>query len=285
MIHSSNIRTLRTHIQQWKQQGKSIALVPTMGNLHKGHLALVDRAHQLADITVATVFVNPAQFDNPDDLNAYPRTLDSDARQLQERDCDLLFAPDTQVMYGDKPSPTRVEAGAISTQLEGESRPGHFSGVATIVSKLFNLTTPDMAIFGEKDYQQLLVIRQLVEDLNYDIQIIGHPTVREADGLAMSSRNGYLTTEERLAAPMLYSTLQWLKQQLRQGNNNHSELLTQAKNRLAEHGFKPDYIEIRRQKDLQHPNNNDQKLIILASAWLGKARLIDNLAFQTGDLD
>ncbi len=279
MIKANSIETLREHIPAWKQQGKRIALVPTMGNLHAGHLALIDKANELADVTVASVFVNPTQFDKPEDLKAYPRTLEEDAALLKAHHCDLLFAPTTETMYGNKPSPTHVEAAGISTLLEGKSRPGHFSGVVTIVSKLFNLVQPDIAVFGEKDYQQLLVIRELVADLNYPIDIIGHPTVREADGLAMSSRNGYLTTEERKVAPALQQTLQTLKRQILAGESNFTALLEQATARLSEQGFRPDYIEIRRQQDLQPASKSDTQLVILASAWLGKARLIDNLPF------
>lgn len=284
MIQTDKINTLRQHISHWKQQGKSIALVPTMGNLHEGHLALLDKANKTADISIATIFVNPIQFDKPEDLAAYPRTLEIDAAKLQSRHCDLLFAPTTETMYGAKQgakdSPTRVHASAISKPLEGQSRPGHFTGVATIVSKLFNLVQPDVAIFGEKDYQQLLVIRDLVKDLNYPIHIIGHPIVREPDGLAMSSRNGYLDAQERAIAPLLYTVLSELKQWIIQGKADYPELIRNAKEKLTQYGFKPDYIEIRQQYSLAKAQPNDRKLVIVASAWLGKARLIDNITFE-----
>lgn len=279
MIQTNNIQELRSQITSWRQQGKKIAFVPTMGNLHEGHLSLVDEACKRADVVVASIFVNPIQFDKQADLDAYPRTLKDDAESLRSRRCDLLFSPTTEIMYPPNGTSTRVDVTGVGDVLEGASRPGHFSGVATVVSKLFNLTTPDVAVFGEKDFQQLMVIRQMVEDLNFDIEIVGHPTVRDDDGLAMSSRNGYLTSEERNTAPALYKTLLVLKSQLMAGKMNYQALIDEANEQLSQHGFKPDYIEIRRQRDLQPPEKDDKKIVILASAWLGKARLIDNVAF------
>lgn len=279
MIQTDNIQELRSHIKGWKLHGKRIAFVPTMGNLHQGHLALVDEARKHADITIASIFVNPIQFDRQSDLDAYPRTLEEDASSLEQKQCDLLFAPTTEVMYSSNNASTRVEVSGVSDVLEGASRPGHFSGVATVVSKLFNLTTPDIAIFGEKDFQQLMVIRQMVSDLNFDIDILGHPTIREEDGLAMSSRNGYLTPAERKIAPLLFKTITDLKDQLLSMPTNASALIAQAIKQLSAAGFKPDYLEIRRQHDLQPVERDDSELVILVSAWLGKARLIDNLPF------
>lgn len=279
MIRTDNIEVLRQHIKAWRREGKKIGFVPTMGNLHEGHLSLIDEARQLANVVVSSIFVNPIQFDRQADLEAYPRTLEEDAAQLKSRECDLLFCPAVETMYGHGRSVTRVEVSGIGDVLEGASRPGHFAGVATVICKLFNLTTPDLAVFGEKDLQQLMVIRQMVADLDFDIKIIGYPTVREADGLAMSSRNAYLTKEERAIAPELYQTLHGIKEQLLNNAEDLNALIDTGNKQLANYGFQPDFIEIRRQHDLLTPETNDKKLVILASAWLGKARLIDNLAF------
>ena len=275
---------LRTQIAQWRRAGERVALVPTMGNLHRGHIHLVERARQIAPRTAASIFVNPTQFGANEDFAGYPRTLIEDSHQLQAAGLDLLFAPSVAEMY---PQPltelTQVMAlPALSGMLCGASRPGHFNGVATVVSKLFNLVLPDVALFGEKDWQQLLVIRRLTEDLNFPIDIIGVSTVREADGLAMSSRNGYLTAEERAHAPALYATLQASAAQLRAGERDYSALAEAAKAALAVAGFRPDYFEIRRAADLQAPAPTDAvaDLRLFAAAWLGRARLIDNLGIE-----
>ncbi|MEE9302355.1 MAG: pantoate--beta-alanine ligase [Thiotrichaceae bacterium] len=279
MIQTSDIAPLRKHIKAWKQQDKTIAVVPTMGNLHAGHLALINKARQLADITIATLFVNPIQFDKQADLDNYPKTYEQDIKLLEQQNCDLVFSPTTETMYGKTKSTTRVEVAEHNHILEGASREGHFSGVATVVAKLFNITTPDFAIFGEKDFQQLIVIRQMVADLNFDIEIIGHPIVREKDNLAMSSRNGYLTEQERKIAPFLNKALQRIKEQIVDGEKDYQTLCSTANETIAKQGFRPDYIEVRRQQDLLEPNRNDKELVIVASAWLGKARLLDNIAF------
>lgn len=277
MITIDNKDKLRKVIKDWKQQGKTIALVPTMGNLHEGHLSLIRKANEVADKTISSIFVNPTQFDREKDLSNYPRTLDSDTNLLQKTDCDLLFTPQSQDMYSDTKQFTQVHVPGIGDILEGASRPGHFQGVATIVTKLFNLVTPDSAIFGEKDYQQLMIIKQMVRELDFNIEIIGHPIVRESDGLAMSSRNGYLTPKERSLAPYLQQTLQKIKQQIINKKDNFKTISSNANKSIAAHGFTPDYIKILRQRDLLEPAKNDNKLVILASAWLGSARLIDNL--------
>jgi pantoate--beta-alanine ligase len=285
MIQTDNIQELQQQVQQWKDSGKTIAFVPTMGNLHLGHLLLVEEAKKQADITIASIFLNPIQFDKQADLAAYPKTLDDDLRQLKERQCDLVFTPSIDSMYGTEGrASTQIEVLGIGEILDGASRPGHFMGVATIVAKLFNLTSADIAIFGEKDFQQLMIIKQMVEDLNFKTRIIGYPTVREEDGLAMSSRNGYLTAEERKIAPWLQKTLKEIQQKLETGSTDsdcdYGAIISTAKKQLLEKGFKPDYIEIRRQKDLQKAKKGDKEIVILATAWLGKARLIDNIPFN-----
>ncbi len=273
------VAELRAQVAVWRRAGERIAFVPTMGNLHRGHIHLVEQARQRASRTVASIFVNPTQFGPNEDFAGYPRTLDADARQLVAAGLDLLFAPSVPEMY---PRPlaamTQVTVPELSGILCGASRPIHFSGVATVVSKLFNMAQPDIALFGEKDWQQLMVIRRLVADLDFPIDIIGVPTVRETDGLAMSSRNAYLSAEERAVAPILYATLAASAARLRGGERNYQRLADEAKTQLAEAGLKPDYFEIRRAEDLQPPAAGDTDLRILAAAWLGRARLIDNLA-------
>lgn len=273
------VTELRARIATWRQAGERVAFVPTMGNLHRGHIHLVEQAHRRASRTVASIFVNPTQFGPKEDFAGYPRTLEADAAQLRAVGLDLLFAPSVPEMY---PRPldemTQVTVPELSGILCGASRPTHFRGVATVVSKLFNMVQPDVALFGEKDWQQLLVIRRMVADLDLPVEIIGIPTVREADGLAMSSRNGYLSTEERAIAPALYQTLVATAERLRAGERDYEALSKQAKNQLSTVGFRPDYFEIRRADDLQLPAANDPHLRILAAAWLGRARLIDNLA-------
>jgi len=255
-----------------------IALVPTMGNLHQGHLALVERARELADHVVVSIFVNPLQFDREEDLIAYPRTLEEDAARLESEGVGLLFAPGVESIYPEGlDRHTRVEVPVVSEGFCGESRPGHFVGVATIVCKLFNLVRPEVALFGKKDYQQLLVIRKMVRDLAMAVRIVGVETVREADGLAMSSRNHYLSEEERRRAPVLYQALRQTAQLLRSGRRDLSGLEAMAVERIEEAGLKNDYFSIRRASDLGEPGPGERNLVILAAAFLGKARLIDNL--------
>ena len=273
------IAELRDHVTTWRRAGERVAFVPTMGNLHRGHIHLVERARQQAPRTVASIFVNPTQFGPNEDFTGYPRTLLEDSRQLEAVGLDLLFAPAVAEIY---PRPledmTSITVPELSDILCGASRPTHFRGVATVVGKLFNMVQPDIALFGEKDWQQLRVIRRLVDDLNFPIEIVGVPTVREADGLAMSSRNGYLAPEDRAIAPTLYATLTASAERLRAGERDYQRLSDEAKARLAAAGFRPDYFEIRRASDLQPPASGDENLRILAAAWLGRARLIDNLA-------
>ena len=273
------IAQLRAQVAVWKRAGERVALIPTMGNLHRGHLCLVERARELAPRIVASIFVNPTQFGPNEDFAGYPRTLADDGRQLEAVGLDLLFAPEVAAIY---PRPladmTQVSVPGLSQLLCGASRPIHFGGVATVVAKLFNLAQPDVAVFGEKDWQQLVIIRRMTADLDLPVEIIGVPTVREADGLAMSSRNGYLSAEERAIAPTLHAVLQAMAEQWRAGERDYGALENTAKARLAAAGFRPDYVEIRRADDLQRPEPGDAALRIFAAAWLGRARLIDNLA-------
>lgn len=260
-----------------------IALVPTMGNLHDGHLELVKIAKQQADIVVVSIFVNPTQFGEGEDFDSYPRTLDEDVAKLATVGADYVFAPSIDEMYPVLPPPTSVLAGAITTQLCGQSRPGHFDGVGIVVSKLFNIVQPNVAIFGQKDYQQLAIINQLVRDLSYPIEIVGAPIVRAADGLALSSRNQYLSAAERQMAPILHQELQRLAQQLMVGNDQHElkSLLAETHTRITDAGFTIDYLELKTEQldtvdNVESLKENNQKLIILVAAWLGRARLLDN---------
>ncbi|MEG2663870.1 MAG: pantoate--beta-alanine ligase [Hafnia sp.] len=278
MLIIETIPLLRREIRRWRQEGKRIALVPTMGNLHQGHLTLVEEAKARADVVVVSVFVNPMQFDRPDDLARYPRTLQEDCEKLTRLGVDLVFAPSEKEVYPKGlEQQTYVDVPSLSTMLEGASRPGHFHGVSTIVSKLFNLIQPDIACFGEKDFQQLALIRKMVSDLNFDIDIVGVPIVRGPDGLALSSRNGYLTADERRLAPRLYNIMSHLATQLENGERNIDELLEQATSRLREAGLQPDELFVRDADTLLDVNVDTKTAVILVSAWLGKARLIDNM--------
>ncbi|MBX9756023.1 MAG: pantoate--beta-alanine ligase [Pseudomonadaceae bacterium] len=275
------VRELRAAVAHARSEGKRIGFVPTMGNLHEGHAALVEKASQRVDFVVASIFVNPLQFGPKEDLASYPRTLEADKERLLQAGCNLLFAPTVEEMYPHgMGGQTRVSVPGVSDGLCGASRPGHFEGVATVVCKLFNMVQPDLAIFGQKDFQQLAVIRNLVSDLNMPIQIIGEPTVRAADGLALSSRNGYLDEQQRSIAPTIYRTLSELAAAIQAGDNDFQALLKQGLATLQEAGFRPDYLEIREAHSLKPATSNDQHLVILAAAFIGTTRLIDNLAFE-----
>jgi pantoate--beta-alanine ligase len=278
MDRIERLEDLRARIAGWRAAGERVAFVPTMGNLHQGHLTLVREALGRAERVVASLFVNPLQFGAGEDLDAYPRTLEQDRRLLEETGCDLLFAPAASVVYPRGQSgQTRVAVPGLSEILCGATRPGHFVGVATVVCKLFNMVQPDVALFGEKDFQQLLVIRRMVEDLNLPVEIVGVPTVREPDGLAMSSRNGYLSAEERARAPALYRSLTQAAQSLRQGVAIE-EVARAAVAALRESGLTPDYVAVRRADDLGPADEDDVNIVILGAAALGRARLIDNLS-------
>lgn len=277
MVIIETLLLLRQQIRRWRQEGKRIALVPTMGNLHEGHMTLVEEARARADIVVVSIFVNPLQFERPDDLARYPRTLQEDCEKLNRRNVDLVFAPAPEEVYPKGLNEqTSVDVPGISTMLEGASRPGHFRGVSTVVSKLFNLVQPDLACFGEKDYQQLALIRKMVADMGYDIDIVGVPTVRAKDGLALSSRNGYLTAEERKIAPQLSKIMNALAKQLGNGERHVEQLLQQAADKLRAAGFTPDELFIRDADTLQPLSVESRRAVVLMAAWLGKARLIDN---------
>ncbi|UVL83171.1 pantoate--beta-alanine ligase [Pseudomonas sp. B21-028] len=272
------VRELRAAVARARSEGKRIAFVPTMGNLHSGHVALVTKAAQRADFVVTSIFVNPLQFGAGEDLDKYPRTLAADQEKLLQAGCHLLFAPSVEEMYPDgMTGQTRVSVPQLSEGLCGASRPGHFEGVATVVSKLFNMVQPDLAVFGQKDFQQLAVIRALVHDLNMPIQIIGEPTVRAEDGLALSSRNGFLSPEQRAVAPVVYRSLNSIAEAIRQGQRDFPALVAEQLKQLEAAGMRPDYLEIRQARTLRPAMPEDRDLVILVAAFLGTTRLIDNL--------
>lgn len=283
MEHIERLKTLRRRRSEWRQSGLRVALVPTMGHLHPGHLSLIREAAARADRVVASVFVNPLQFGASEDFSQYPRTLERDSDMLRDAGCDLLFAPSEAEVYPrGREGQSVIEVPGLSDQLCGASRPGHFRGVATVVAKLLNMVQPEVAIFGEKDFQQLLIIRRMVADLNLPVEIVGAPIVRERDGLAMSSRNSYLNTAERAIAPRLHANLVAVATRLRAGVSREA-VEHEAEQALAAAGFEPDYVSVRRRSDLAKPapapgTPTDRALIILAAARLGRARLIDNLA-------
>jgi pantoate--beta-alanine ligase len=268
---------LRQQIRRLRMEGKRVALVPTMGNLHDGHMKLVDEAKARADVVVVSIFVNPMQFDRSEDLARYPRTLQEDCEKLNKRKVDLVFAPSVKEIYPNgTETHTYVDVPGLSTMLEGASRPGHFRGVSTIVSKLFNLVQPDIACFGEKDFQQLALIRKMVADMGFDIEIVGVPIMRAKDGLALSSRNGYLTAEQRKIAPGLYKVLSSIADKLQAGERDLDEIITIAGQELNEKGFRADDIQIRDADTLLEVSETSKRAVILVAAWLGDARLIDN---------
>ena len=279
----AEIAALREQIKQFKRDGRTVAFVPTMGNLHEGHLTLVKKARELADIVVVSIFVNPMQFGTNEDIDSYPRTMDEDKAKLVAAGTDLLFTPTPDIIYPKGlAKQSFVEVPNVSDGYCGESRPGHFRGVATVVCKLFNLVQPDVACFGLKDYQQVQVITTMVEDLSMPINIIPVETIREDSGLALSSRNGYLTADEKAIAPALQQSLKWLAQEIKAGYNHHDSidfigLAKKAANTINESGMRTDYIHVCHAQTLQPASEDDSQLVILAAAHCGKARLIDNL--------
>ncbi len=279
MLVTEQIDALRAVIRDHRQQGKRIAFVPTMGNLHNGHLTLVREARQHADIVIVSIFVNPMQFDRAEDLANYPRTLSEDCALLEQEGVTAVFTPTPAIMYPQGlETQTFVEVPGISYLLEGAMRPGHFRGVSTVVTKLFNIVQPDVACFGQKDYQQLALIRKMVRDMAMPIEIIGVPTVRADDGLALSSRNGYLTGEERVMAPTLAKVMAWIGEALPARTHDLPALITEASEKLNEKGFRTDAIDIVDADSLLPLSENSASAVILMAAWLGnKARLIDNL--------
>ncbi|MER1975175.1 pantoate--beta-alanine ligase [Pseudocitrobacter faecalis] len=283
MLIIETLPLLRQHIRRLRMEGKRVALVPTMGNLHDGHMKLVDEAKSRADVVVVSIFVNPMQFDRPEDLARYPRTLQEDSEKLNKRKVDLVFAPSAQEIYPQgTENHTFVDVPGLSTMLEGASRPGHFRGVSTIVSKLFNLIQPDIACFGEKDFQQLALIRKMVADMGFDIEIVGVPIIRAKDGLALSSRNGYLTADQRKIAPGLYKVLSSVAEKLQNGERDQQEMIAIAEQDLNEKGFRADDIQIRDADTLLDLTDSSKRAVILMAAWLGQARLIDNKIVELG---
>jgi len=278
----TTIAAVREHVRRWRSEGRRTAFVPTMGNLHAGHVSLIETARRHGDRFVASIFVNPMQFGPNEDFAHYPRTPAQDARMLSDAGCDLMFMPDVGEIYPNgSERATRVEVPGLSSILDGEFRPGHFEGVATVVAKLFHIVEPDVAVFGEKDFQQLTVIRRMVADLCMPISIIAATTVREPDGLAMSSRNQYLTDEERRTAPIIHQTLQAAVERLRAGDRDFAAIERQGVEALERTGFRADYFSVRRADDLSSPDATTQHLVVLTAARLGRARLIDNLQVRT----
>ncbi|HZF17616.1 MAG TPA: pantoate--beta-alanine ligase [Steroidobacteraceae bacterium] len=274
----NRIVTLREQVRGWRRENLRVALVPTMGNLHKGHISLVAHAQDHADRVVVSIFVNPLQFGPTEDYEDYPRTLEHDKELLSKVNADLVFAPPVYEIYpvGHERT-TTVEVADLSGILCGAFRPGHFTGVATVVTKLLNIVLPDVAVFGEKDYQQLIVIRRLVADLCLPVDILGGPTVRDHDGLALSSRNKYLNVRERSVAPKLYESLKLAKQRIEKGENDFESIQQGGMRLLERAGLQPDYFAIRQAADLAPLRTESRDLIVLAAARLGKARLIDNV--------
>ena len=261
------------------KRAPSVAFVPTMGNLHEGHMQLARAARARGGCVVASIFVNRLQFAPHEDFDSYPRTFEADCAGLADCGVDVVFAPDERELYPE-PQGFAVEPPQLGNQLEGEYRPGFFRGVATVVLKLFNIVRPDTAVFGKKDYQQLMIVRGMVRQLNLPIDILACETARAPDGLALSSRNGYLSAAERAEAPRLYQTLQWVKSQILTGMRDFAELEAQARLKLQQNQWNTDYVAVRKQSDLQFPNPTERALVILAAARLGTTRLIDNLEFS-----
>nr|WP_303831517.1 pantoate--beta-alanine ligase [Snodgrassella alvi] len=264
-------------MRSWRRQAKRVALVPTMGNLHEGHLSLVRTAKAYADSVVVSIFVNRIQFGAGEDFDKYPRTLEQDAEKLKAAGADVVFAPDESELYPNGVQSYFVEPPAIQNELCGRSRPGHFRGVATIVTKLFNIVQPDIACFGKKDYQQLAVIKGMVQDLNMNVEIIPVEIERAQTGLALSSRNGYLSAQEHVQAAQLFAQLQNIADAIKLGNTNFSVLENSAATYLQQKGWQVDYIEIRQAQTLTKAQISDKNLVILAAAILGTTRLIDNI--------
>ncbi|MDO9372179.1 MAG: pantoate--beta-alanine ligase [Gammaproteobacteria bacterium] len=272
------IASLRAELTEWRARADHIAFVPTMGNLHAGHLKLVDEAKSRAQRVVVSIFVNPLQFNDQNDFRSYPSTFTEDSDKLVQNNVDIVFFPEVGEIYSHGTEHhTTITVPDISDILCGAHRPGHFTGVATVVNKLFNIVQPDIALFGEKDYQQLLVIRRMVSDLALPVEIVGIPTVREQDGLALSSRNSYLTADERQHAPRLYQALMHAKARIEQGARDFHSLENDALMGLQQGGFRPEYVSVCRADNLAPAGPEDTDLVILAAAWLGKARLIDNV--------
>lgn len=274
----TTVAAVREQVRRWRSEGRRVAFVPTMGNLHAGHLSLIEAARRHGECFIASIFVNPMQFGPNEDYAQYPRTPTKDADMLTAAGCNLMFMPDVAEIYPNgSERATRVDVPSLSRVLDGEIRPGHFEGVSTIVATLFHIVEPDVAIFGEKDFQQLTIIRRMVADLCMAVEIVGAPTVRDSDGLAMSSRNQYLTPAEREVAPRIYQALQAAANRLQAGDTEFSSIERTAVQALTTAGMKPDYFSVRRAQDLGAPAPDTTHLVVLTAARLGKARLIDNI--------
>jgi len=279
MQQITKVKALRSCVRDWHQQGQSVALVPTMGNLHIGHLQLVKQAKTLVDKVVVSIFVNPTQFVAGEDFDTYPRTIEDDVAHLEGIEPDLIFIPEVNEVY---PAGLECETQVVVPELDsifcGAFRPGHFTGVATVVSKLLNMVQPDIVLFGNKDYQQLLVIKRLVNDLCIPVEVVGVETVREESGLALSSRNRYLNPQEKAVAAVLHQVLSGIAEAVKAGNNDYQQLEAEAIANLEIKGFKTEYLSIRNASNLGEPT--EEELVVLAAAWLGKARLIDNIQIK-----
>jgi len=282
----TTLKAMHTTLRGWRREGLHVALVPTMGNLHYGHLTLMEAARAHGDRVVVSLFVNPTQFGPSEDFLTYPDTPESDFAKLEEMGVDLLFAPTVEEMYPGEHchhERTVVQVPELSDILCGAYRPGHFTGVATVVNKLFSIVQPDVAVFGTKDFQQLAVIRRMVYELSMPVEVVGAPIAREDDGLAMSSRNMYLTGDERRTATELYQSLRTARKALLDGETDLAGIEATGLAKLEGLGFRPDYFSVRRAEDLTPPEASERELVILAAAWLGKARLIDNVTLTLPD--
>ncbi|MDH5354198.1 MAG: pantoate--beta-alanine ligase [Gammaproteobacteria bacterium] len=278
MDQANSVVELRQYAQHWKDHHKSIAFIPTMGNLHAGHLSLIEKGQSLCDRTICSIFVNPMQFGANEDFNHYPRTLDQDIKHLEAIGCDLVYLPTASELYPQGLEHiTQIAVTDLTDNYEGEHRPGHFTGVATIVLKLFNIVKPDVSVFGKKDFQQYRVIQKMVDDLNLDVEIIGSETTRETSGLATSSRNQYLSEQQKIQATLIYQTLQDSAQQIQQGERDYKKLEQQAITSLDRAGFNTDYFCVCSSDTLQPATADDRKLVILVTAGLGNTRLLDNI--------
>lgn len=275
IVHT--VAQVREIVRGWRQSGQTVGFVPTMGNLHDGHISLINRAQQHSDRVVASIFVNPTQFGPNEDFDRYPRTLDADSQALDAVGTDLLFAPSVDAMYPLGQNQTWVDVDGLGNYLCGASREGHFRGVTTVVSRLFNIVQPDVAVFGEKDFQQLAILRRMTEELLFPIEIIGAPTSRESDGLARSSRNGFLSASERALAPQLYQNLEAIRSALEAGEQNFQQLAEQHSQQLNAAGFEVDYLTIANARTLAPAATNDTDLVVAVAAKIGSTRLIDNV--------
>jgi pantoate--beta-alanine ligase len=277
----TTVAELRQQIKTWKSQGRKIVLVPTMGNLHAGHLTLVKHAHRYGEKVVCSIFVNALQFDRSEDLKTYRRTPEQDLAALQDENVDLVFMPEHEEVFAKEHKPLKdIPKHALNKQLCGEYRPGFFDGIVEVVARLFHIIRPDAAVFGEKDYQQLIIIKRLVQDMGFPIEIEQVPTQREEDGLAYSSRNFYLNAEERAKSKQIYETLLEVKTQIESGSRDFEVLEKRAMEQLSMAGFRPDYVAVRDASDLQPATYNTDFIVVFVATWLGKTRLIDNVLLQ-----